>query len=478
MGYRSWGTWVGLFWGVLVCGAWGGSVGAQTESPFAIRVEASEVMVPVVVLDRTHRGWNGNRREELDEEITSLAIRDFRVMEDGVAQHVDHVALELPRVRDVQDNLSHHIENSYTPRGVWASADLWPQEGGPTLSPLATYLVSYTPVPSSSGSCHRIQVQVKRRHATVYARDEYCNTKHPLTDPLGGTKLGQRMEEFANSGEEGDIPVAAQAGWLLGDAEKSRVEVAVEFPPSALKRKWQKVNLYATVALLGVVRERNGNIVARFSDMTSTVPWNFYRGPLPPDRAFLAKWEAAAIPSRYETQVELGAGTYKVEIVVTDGERFGKKELNLVVDGSRPGGLGLGDVLLCKRFHPVLVGAQAAQGAPRFVPLVSSGVEFDPAGDVRFESRQRLVAYFEIYGTAANKASFRLRVREARSTNVKMDTGWHTVEARSRGANHVMPIAAEMTIAGLAPGEYVMEVQAENGAGEETALRSRAFEVQ
>jgi hypothetical protein len=378
----------------------------------------------------------------------------------------------------VQDNVSHHIENSYTPRGVWASPDLWAQEGGPTLSPIATYLVSYTPPLSSGGSCHRIQVQVKRRHATVYARDEYCNTKHPLTDPLGGTKLGQRMEEFANSGEDGDIPLAVQAGWLLGDAEKSRVDVAVEFPSSALKRKWQKVNLYATVAVLGMVRDRNGNIVARFSDVTSTVPWNFYRGPLPPDRVFLAEWEAAAIPSRYETQVELGAGTYQVEIVVTDGERFGKKELNLVVDGVHSGHLGLGDVVLCKRFHPVLEGAQAAEGAPKYVPLVSSGVEFDPAGDVRFGPRQPLVAYFEIYGAATNKARFRLRVREAKSMNVKMDTGWQTVEARSRGANHVMPIAAEMEITGLAPGEYVLEVEAENAAGEETALRSRTFEVE
>ena len=84
---------------------------------------------------------------------------------------------------------------------------------------------------------------MRRRRANVFARDEYCNTKLPSTDPLGGTKLGQRMEQFASYGAEGDIPVASQAGWRIADAGKNRVDVAVEFPPGALRQKWVKVNV-------------------------------------------------------------------------------------------------------------------------------------------------------------------------------------------------------------------------------------------
>lgn len=157
------------------------------------------------------------------------------------------------------------------------------------------------------------------------------------------------MEEFADAGEEGEIPVAVQAGFVNGDAERGRIDVAVEFPCSALKRKWAGVNLYATVAVMGVVRDKNGMMVARFSDMTSTLPWNFYRGPLPPDRDFLRLWENAAIPSRYETQMELAAGTYRMEIVVTDGEKFGRQEVAVNVDRKRAGNIGMGDVVLCKR---------------------------------------------------------------------------------------------------------------------------------
>jgi hypothetical protein len=109
---------------------------AQTESSFVIRVETPEVVVPVVVLDRTHlRMMTQTSYEEVDEEITDLSLRDFHVFEDGVEQPIDNVALELPRIRDVQDNVSHHIEGSFTPRGTWASPDLWPQSGLAQLYP-------------------------------------------------------------------------------------------------------------------------------------------------------------------------------------------------------------------------------------------------------------------------------------------------------------------------------------------------------
>jgi hypothetical protein len=54
--------------------------------------------------------------------VTDLSPRDFRVFEDRVAQPIDSVELELPRIRDMQDNVSHHMEGSFTPRGIWHGA--------------------------------------------------------------------------------------------------------------------------------------------------------------------------------------------------------------------------------------------------------------------------------------------------------------------------------------------------------------------
>ena len=80
-----------------------------------------------------------------------------------------------------------------------------------------------------------------------------------------------------------------------------------------------------------VVRDRTGTPVLRFSDMASTVPWNFYRGPLPPDQDFLNKWEMAGIPSQYGTQIELPPGDYALLLVVTDGEKFGRTNVSFRV---------------------------------------------------------------------------------------------------------------------------------------------------
>ena len=220
-----------------------GSASAQTETPNVIRVETPEVVVPVVVLDRSHRTVSATTYEELDEEVTDLSVKDFHVFEDGVEQTIDTIAMESPHIRDVQDNVSHHIEYSFTPRGIWMSPDL-PSSGGGAqrLSPLSTYLVTYTPPASSRGSCHQIRVRVRRRHTTVYARNEYCNVKHPLSDPIGETKLGKEMQHYADSGAKGEFPVFVQAGSYVANA--NRVDVAVEFPANGIRRKWAGVNLY------------------------------------------------------------------------------------------------------------------------------------------------------------------------------------------------------------------------------------------
>ena len=297
----------------------------QSDSPFAIRVDSREVIVPVVVFDRTRRVAAPGGRIELDEQITGLTPDDFKVSEDGVPQLVQRVAVELPRVRDVQDGVSHHMEYSFTPRGVWASPPLWPQTGtGPNVSLLSVYLLSYQPPLSSSGSCHRIQVAVKRKHATVHARDEYCNVAHSLSDPIGGARLGKQMEQFAGAAANSDLPVSLQVKSPPGN---SSIAALVKFPAAAIKRKWVGVDLFAMVALLGEVRDRNGDLRLRFSDVLSTEPWNFYRGPLPPDRDFLSKWEWAAIPTQYETGIDLPPGDYTLLVVITDGEKFGKAEL-------------------------------------------------------------------------------------------------------------------------------------------------------
>ena len=461
----------------ILCAVVGAGLLAQTESPLAIRVETDEAVIPVIVLDRTHRETTPTSLLELDEEITDLRVSDFHVFEDGVEQPVEHAAMELPPIQEIQNNVSQHIEESFTPRGIWSSPDLR-LLSNTKVSLLSMYLVSYKPRATSFGSCHGIKVRVRRRHATVYARDEYCNTRHPISDPLDGTRLGRQMQEYVESGEGGAIPVYVQAGSFPANGSTGRVDVAVEFEASAIKRKWKRVNLYATVAVLGMVRDKNGRVVARFSDLSSTAPWNFYRGPLPPERNFLKSWELAGIPGRYETQMQLAAGEYDLDVVVTDGEKLGKAKIPVRVE--RVPQSTLSDIVLCKRFHPVLLGLQAAARPPQYVPLASSGMEFTPTGDTRFDRNQRLIAYFEVYDGLLNvrrAGNFRIRVANAKSGDIKLDAGQRTVESDAQHKRSI-PIAAEMAIDRLSPGAYVIEVEVMDLQGLGLERRSKEFVVE
>jgi hypothetical protein len=464
----------------------------QMAFPNTIRVEAPEVVVPVVVLDRSHFRMDADHTfEELDEEITDLAASDFHVFQDGVEQRIQSVSMEQPRVWDVQDNVSHHLEESFTPRGIWSSADLRPRATlGSFFSPRGMYLVSYAPPPSPEGICHQIKVKVKRRHATVYARQEYCSTKHPLSDPMNGTTLGRQMESFALSSatnpQTNAFPVSVQAASLFGNSTANRVDVAAEFPASAIKREWHGVNLRASVAILGLILDQQtGAVVARFSDSSSTAPWNFYRGPLPPDRAFLKDWEAAAIPSRYETQLDLPPGHYDVQLVVTDGEKFATARVPLSVEVDPSNKSAISAVVLGKRFHEVPQGAEAAVRPPHYVPLASNGLELTPAADKHFNKRDQVVTYFEIapppqQRAATQELQFHLRITDPATGELKRDFGWHTAPQPSNTdtPTHIIPVAAKIPVDQLPPGTYRLHVQASDTSGQPADSHFTCFVVQ
>src|SRR5208282_5190848 len=107
---------------------------AQAEAPMPIRVETREVVVPVFVIDKSYyqqeksrNGETTNIDQDYGREITGLTAKDFHVFEDGSEQHIEHIDVELPHKWGMQDNVSVHLERSFTPRGIWTWPD-WPQQ--------------------------------------------------------------------------------------------------------------------------------------------------------------------------------------------------------------------------------------------------------------------------------------------------------------------------------------------------------------
>ena len=322
---------------------------------------------------------------------------------------------------------------------------------------------------------------MSRRHATVYARDSYCNTQQPLLDPLAGTQLGQRMTDFLNSAAEGTFHVAAQATPLLSDNEgDSRVAVAIDFPWEAVKRTWRHVNLYASVSVLGVVYDQAGNVVTRFSDTASTAQWNYYRGPLPPDRQLLAQWERAGIPSHYQTQVDLTPGEYTLRVAISDGEKFGRTDIPVKVEPLQVKNLALSGVVLCKRFQAVGEGAQAAIRAPQYVPLITNGLEFVPVGEKRFTNSERLLSYFEVYAPQASVARnlrLQMRITDPKTGEVKIEAPPRNLSLEMHPQEIAIPLATEIAIANLPAGNYRVNVQISDDSGKTSGWRTACFSV-
>jgi hypothetical protein len=462
---------------------------AQSDGPPAVRVETREVVVPVYVIDKSDIRQSLNSNGELTyynsqaKEITGLSTKDFHLYEDGKEQQVQNITVEPRGAWVVRDNVSGHLEQSCTPKGIWSSPDLWPQTHFAFSNTMHLYLISYVPPPSPGGSCHQIKVKVDHRHATVYARDEYCHTNNALSDPVYGTKLGKQLEGYVASGEGGKLPVTAQASPLFGESGANRVNVAIEFPWSAVKREWNGVNLAATVAVLGMIYNKDRALMARFSDILCGSPQDFYQGPFPIPATLREEYELWDIPSRYETQLDLPSGNYDLELVVTDRYYFGLVKVPLNIDSFSQNSLAISGIALCKRFHTVPDGLPEKFRAPQYIPLIANGLVFTPAGDTRFKKNERLMTYFEVYepllgGTSAVNVQLQMKVADAKTGELKSDTGLRPLESGVQPGNFLIPVVREIAIDKLAPGSYRLEVQASDSAGKSTVWRTAFFTVE
>jgi hypothetical protein len=186
-----------------------------------------------------------------------------------------------------------------------------------------------------------------------------------------------------------------------------------------------------------------------------------------------------AIPAAYQTQVELSSGHYRLEFVLTDGEKFGRATASITVDDS----LSISDIALCKRYHKPSADERGPTRAPQYVPLMFDGQEFTPTADTVFKTGEKLFAYLEIYGSqlqAADAAKFYLEMKvfDEETNELKIGTGIRPVDSPMRTDHRAIPVVWEMEIAKLPPGAYRLDVQASDSEGHKTAWRRTPFSVQ
>jgi hypothetical protein len=411
-----------------------------------------------------------------------------------------------------------HMEYSGTPTGFWSGRDMCRSDTciaahdasnnvvcvnpNPTrdskAGQLHLYLLSYVPPPSIEGSCHQIKVTVDRPDASVYARGQYCNVHKSPSDTLKGTDAGAQMEAEAASAQPGKLPLSVQAVATFNDASTGRVNIAVEFPWRALNAYWDGNFRSADVNLLGLVYKEDGSLAARFSDVAySPKTFDFHKANRLGDwRDVLPKeFLESRLPTRYEMQIYLARGTYKLRIVVTDGKNFGLADVPFTVENYNANNLAISGIVLSKRFvdmaavWPPPDAANHTESlkrdlstAPEYVPLVSEGKGYTPTGDTVFRQGDLLKTYFEVYepllAVGAAKVQIQMRVLDAKTGQVQLNSGLRPADAYVHPGNPIIPVGWEIPVDKLAKGSYQVEVEASDSAGKQTEWRAASFTVE
>lgn len=465
-----------------------------------IRIESNEVLVPTVVFDRQlynqlnkmqphHRDSYRHlvvKNSKLWESIAvgNLAAKEFHLFEDGQEMRIQSVKLEQPSFRTVQDSLGKHPEVIGSGGGIWAYPDRPPADLSIWLA-WPQYLLAYVPPASPVDSCHRIDVKVDRPNLAVWTRSEYCNTKHLSTDPLRGTELGKQLEAALNSTKEGTIDLRLQVASFYHSTDSPHVHLALRFPPDSLKHEFKDGTLYANIGVLVTVNKKDGSLAARYSDFACCDYGNQKQSVSNAQDTGAFAEVGALLPTRYETQFELSPGEYTIHVVLSDGQNFGRQQTYLNVPNSDPNQLGISDIALSRRVRKLgsdSSSEQSPQVFKTYTPLVSKGVEFTPAADMRFGQSEILYAYFEIYdplaGPVATAVQSHLRILDAASGAVRMDFEPVNASSYFTAGSKLIPIGRGISLTSLPQGSYKLQIKVTDTTGKTTPWQAVDFSVE
>lgn len=466
-----------------------------------IRVEAGEVIVPAMVFDtRTERY------------VPGLTTGDFRIFDDRAQQRIQHVSEEKVYLREFRDNLGiKEREWAWTPGQMWGLLN-----GGPFSTPIAGpafYLLSYAQPPSAPGACHNISVKVIRKNTIVRARAQYCSTVHSSSDPLHGTAFSKEMEKEAAASSRGRIPLSIQAGFFYTDARTPRIYVVADYPTKAIGYSAGPDLLAARFGILTEVYGKDGALAARTTDVDEEYFMDqadenrvlgspeAFAPEQPGDVATVTRsysleesLRRGFMPNHHEVQMEIAPGEYRVVVALNAGGQFGRAEVPVTVDAYDGKHLAISSIALCNQYNrSENVGANTAFKVPEraappstlshFIPLVSRGGVFTPAGRTIFENSDPLFVYYEVYdpllATApSTQVGIRLKIVNNNTGNVESDTGSRSATEWVRPGNPVIAVGQQAKIAALAAGSYRVEVRAEDSAGQSTPWRTTTFRVE
>ena len=270
-----------------------------------------------------------------------------------------------------------------------------------------------------------------------------------------------------------------------------RINISAQIPANLLKRTWAGTGLQTSIAILMLVYDKNGLLVSRFSDIACVPSKSIegFSGPIPSSESNVPlsitenrkHWESLTIPTSYQTQVEVAPGDYRLEFVLTDGEKFGRATAPVKVDDFNTGDFAISGIALCKRYRQVAGEPRPPTQAPQFIPLVSGGTQFTPTGDTRFHKGEPFISFFEVNmpqdDNAARTMKLQVKITDIKTGDVKLNSGLEPLNLSFNVGHRSIPVVRKISIDALPAGLYNLELQVSD-SGQKTKWSAASFTVE
>jgi VWFA-related protein len=326
------------------------------------------------------------------------------------------------------------------------------------------YLVSYRPKDDKlDGRFRQIRVNVKRSDLSVRARSGY------YAIPAGYESLTpgefQLLDQARKTDPAAKIPLFVRVGIFHQANALYRVPVILEMPANSIQFDDREGRRLARLAIVGLVRDRTGELVKRFG------------GPVQVDVTTAEYNVLKAGTVSFLNHVQLPPGPdYTFEVLVKDiaSGKVSSNQQTLSLHQSEPR-LSLSTILLSGE-----VDKAAANSTDNF--LTVQGVKILPSARCQFHNGDNLIFYFEIYNPQTQRENKKSDVaielslmRDGQLVNAKLPR-YRVTEDPGDAAPHIT-FARYLHLTGLSAGNYSLIVDVKDALGSQTARGQAPFSL-
>lgn len=336
------------------------------------------------------------------------------------------------------------------------------------------YLLGYVPPESAEGSCHTLKVKLNHGGTNVRARSGYCNARQP--NILDGTPVEKQLEIRAQDAQVGGVHPSFQAPYFYTGPNLARVNLAMEIPQEMFKFDKDKGKYHSSLSVLGIAYREDGSVGAKFSDQ---VKLDFEKD----------EWkDFTKTAYHYQNQFDAVPGHYKMTVVLSAGnDAYGKSSWPLDIDAYDGKEFALGGIAMSNNaqrveelatnddFDSVLLEDRT--------PLVVKGLQVIPAAVNRFNRKDKIILYSEIYDSLLTseqppRVVLGYKIQERASNKEVFFTGTVAADDFLQKGNPVVPIGMLVMVKDLNPGNYRLVLMAADAAGRKAPSRSVDFDLE